>query len=241
MAVVIIMGLLAGIVGVAIFGQLDTARVNTTRTQMKQLESALTFYQMDNGRFPTTEQGLQALVEPPTSGPEPRNYRPGGYLQGGDVPADAWSNDLPVRVPRHQQHRELRHLVARRRRPAGRQRDRRRHRQLGGDGREGRMSEAPPARASDAAFTLIELLAVLLIMALVAGLTLPNLSLGAERVVLGEAQDLASTFAFTRQRAVATGSPRIAWSSISTKPHTGSRSSPRSPRRSGSQRRLPPR
>ena len=57
------------------------------------------------------------------------------------------------------------------------------------------------------AFTLIELLAVLLIMALVAGLTLPNLSLGAERVVLGEARDLASMFAFTRQRAVATASP----------------------------------
>ena len=85
MAVVIIMGLLAGIVGVAIFGQLDTARVNTTRTQMKQLEAALSFYQMDNGRFPTTEQGLRALIEPPTIGPEPRNYRPGGYLQGREV------------------------------------------------------------------------------------------------------------------------------------------------------------
>jgi type II secretory pathway pseudopilin PulG len=58
-----------------------------------------------------------------------------------------------------------------------------------------------------AAFTLIELLAVLLIMALVAGLTLPNLSLGADRVVLGEAQDLASAFVFTRQRAVATANP----------------------------------
>jgi type II secretory pathway pseudopilin PulG len=57
------------------------------------------------------------------------------------------------------------------------------------------------------AFTLIELLAVLLIMALVAGLTLPNLSLRADRVVLGAAQDLAATFAFTRQRAVATAVP----------------------------------
>ena len=99
MAVVIIMGLLAGIVGVAIFGQLDTARVNTTRTQMKQIEAALSFYQMDNGRFPTTEQGLGALIEQPTIGPEPRNYRPGGYLQGREVPRDAWSNDFHYEIP----------------------------------------------------------------------------------------------------------------------------------------------
>lgn len=99
MAVVIIMGLLAGIVGVAIFGQLDTARVNTTRTQMKQLEAALSFYQMDNGRFPTTEQGLQALVQPPTSAPEPRSYRPGGYLQGGKLPEDAWGHPFQYEMP----------------------------------------------------------------------------------------------------------------------------------------------
>jgi general secretion pathway protein G len=99
MAVVIIMGLLAGIVGVAIFGQLGTARVNTTRTQLKQLESALAFYQMDNGRFPSTEQGLQALIEAPTIGPEPRNYRPGGYLQGGELPQDAWGNPFQYEFP----------------------------------------------------------------------------------------------------------------------------------------------
>jgi len=99
MAVVIIMGLLAGIVGVAIFGQLDTARQKTTLTQMKQIEAALAFYQMDNGRFPTTEQGLQALVEQPTISPEPRNYRPGGYLQGGKVPEDAWNNPYQYEYP----------------------------------------------------------------------------------------------------------------------------------------------
>jgi prepilin-type N-terminal cleavage/methylation domain-containing protein len=72
---------------------------------------------------------------------------------------------------------------------------------------EPRAQRGEAERSRRLAFTLIELLAVLLIMALVAGLTLPNLSLGSERAVLGEAEDLASTFVFTRQRAVATATP----------------------------------
>jgi len=90
MAVVLIMGLLAGIVGTVVVNQIDQARTQTARAQIKQLESALTFYQMDNGRFPTSEQGLRSLVEKPSGAPEPRNYRPGGYLQGGVVPSDPW-------------------------------------------------------------------------------------------------------------------------------------------------------
>ena len=150
MAVVIIMGLLMGIVGTAIFSQLDTARVNTTRAQVKQLESALAFYQMDNGRFPTTEQGLQALVQPPTSAPEPRSYRPGGYLQGGKVPAGRLGQSVSVRDAGHEQPPGLRPLVARRRRPAGRRRDRRRHRQLGGARRGSLMRRTPRARKRSA-------------------------------------------------------------------------------------------
>lgn len=67
--------------------------------------------------------------------------------------------------------------------------------------------EAAARRPSKLGFTLIEILAVLLIMGLVAGLTLPNLSLGSDRAVLGEAQDLAASIAFTRQHAVATATP----------------------------------
>ena len=80
-----------------------------------------------------------------------------------------------------------------------------------GLGRRAIASEPRPAqraageRSSSWAFTLIELLAVVLIIGLVAGLTLPNLSLGADRALLGETEALASTFVFTRQRAVATG------------------------------------
>ena len=99
MAVVIIMGLLAGIVGAAIFNQLAKARVSTTRSQLSQLEAALGFYQMDNARFPTTEQGLGALVERPTIGPEPRNYNPSGYLQKRQLPKDAWGNEFQYEYP----------------------------------------------------------------------------------------------------------------------------------------------
>jgi general secretion pathway protein G len=90
MAVVVIMGLLAGIVGAAVIGNLNQARTQTAGAQIKQLSSALTFYQMDNGRFPTTDQGLQALVEKPAGSPEPRNYRPGGYLDSKTIPKDPW-------------------------------------------------------------------------------------------------------------------------------------------------------
>ena len=99
MAVVLIIGLLSGIVGVAVFGQIDRARQNTSRAQMKQIESALAFYQMENGRFPTTDQGLSALVQKPSAGPEPRNYREGGYLQSGRLPVDAWSNPYQYAYP----------------------------------------------------------------------------------------------------------------------------------------------
>lgn len=99
MAVVLIIGLLGGIVGVVIFGQVDSARVTTARTQIKQIESALEFYRLDNGRYPTTEQGLRALVEKPTGAPEPRRWRREGYLQGGAVPTDPWGEPFEYVQP----------------------------------------------------------------------------------------------------------------------------------------------
>jgi general secretion pathway protein G len=102
MAVVVIMGLLAGLVGAAVIGNLNQARTQTAGAQIKQLASALTFYQMDNGRFPTTDQGLQSLVEKPSGAPEPRNYRPGGYLDAKSVPKDPWGADYQYLSPGQQ-------------------------------------------------------------------------------------------------------------------------------------------
>jgi general secretion pathway protein G len=99
MAVVLIIGLLGTIVGTAIFGQIDRARVTTAKSQIKQIEAALDFYRMDNGRYPTTEQGLDALVHEPSLDPQPRNYRPEGYLQGGRVPLDPWGSKYEYLAP----------------------------------------------------------------------------------------------------------------------------------------------
>ncbi len=99
MAVVLIIGLLGGIVGAVVFSQVDKARVNTARTQIKQLESALEFYRLDNARYPSSEQGLQALVRKPSGDPQPKSYRPEGYLQGGVVPKDPWGEDYQYRSP----------------------------------------------------------------------------------------------------------------------------------------------
>lgn len=99
MAVVVIIGLLGTLVATAVFGQIEKARVTTARTQIKQIEAALDFYQMDNGRYPTTEQGLEALVSQPSTEPIPHSYRPEGYLKGGQVPRDPWNERYEYRAP----------------------------------------------------------------------------------------------------------------------------------------------
>jgi len=99
MAVVIIIGLLTTIVGAAIFQQVDKGRVTTTIAQINSLEGVLELYRMDNGRFPTTEQGLEALVREPVGEPAPRSYPPGGYLKGGKVPLDPWGGPYHYEAP----------------------------------------------------------------------------------------------------------------------------------------------
>ncbi len=81
MAVVVIMGMLMATLAVGISGQIDKARVSTTRTKIVRIEQALEFYQMDNARFPTSDQGLDALANKPSSPPVPRSFTPGGYIK----------------------------------------------------------------------------------------------------------------------------------------------------------------
>lgn len=88
MVVIIVLGLLAGLVGPRILGRVSEARSATARTQIELLGVALDSYRLDTGRYPTTEQGLDALRERPTREPVPRDWR-GPYLQR-EVPLDPW-------------------------------------------------------------------------------------------------------------------------------------------------------
>ncbi|MDH4183377.1 MAG: type II secretion system major pseudopilin GspG [Nitrospinota bacterium] len=91
LVVVAILGILATVVVTKIFSKPDEARVTTAIMGIKSIEGALEMYKLDNGVYPSTDQGLRALVEKPTSNPEPRKWNPEGYLK--KVPKDPWGGE----------------------------------------------------------------------------------------------------------------------------------------------------
>lgn len=95
MVVVVILGILAGIVVPRIMDRPDSARVEAAKQDIRAIESALNLYRLDNNHYPSTDQGLEALVEEPTGNPEPRNWQ--GYLDR--VPTDPWGNDYQYLNP----------------------------------------------------------------------------------------------------------------------------------------------
>ena len=91
MVVIIILGILASYVAVKLTGQTEEARRTQAKVQIETFRTALDLYKLDNGSYPTTEQGLQALVSPPTVGKLPRKWREGGYIH--KLPKDPWGNE----------------------------------------------------------------------------------------------------------------------------------------------------
>ncbi len=90
MVVVVILGLLAALVVPRIGPQVAEAQRTTAQTQIRSLEDALEMYRMHNGFYPSTQQGLDALVTAPTTSPVPKRFAEGGYLK--KVPEDPWGN-----------------------------------------------------------------------------------------------------------------------------------------------------
>ncbi|MBI1922255.1 MAG: type II secretion system major pseudopilin GspG [Geobacter sp.] len=99
MVVIVILTLLAVLVGPKIIGRSDDAKIADAKVQIRNLETALKLYKLDSGVFPSTEQGLPALVTKPASGIIPKNYREGGYLESKSVPKDPWGNDFVYLSP----------------------------------------------------------------------------------------------------------------------------------------------
>src|SRR3970040_38952 len=94
MVVIVILGILAGLIIPRIMGRPDEARSAKARLQIESLETALKLYKLDNSSYPSTEQGLRALVEAPAVGGLAKSWRQGGYLEKGNVPKDPWDHDF---------------------------------------------------------------------------------------------------------------------------------------------------
>lgn len=88
MVVVVILGILGALIVPNIISRPDEAKVIAAQTDIQQIAAALNIYRLDNGVYPSTDQGLQALVEEPTGFPEARNWNADGYLP--KIPIDPW-------------------------------------------------------------------------------------------------------------------------------------------------------
>jgi general secretion pathway protein G len=93
MVVIVILAMLAAIVGPKLMGRTEDAKITDAQVQIKNFETALKLYKLDNGSYPSTEQGLGALVTKPTVGVIPKSYKDGGYLESKKLPKDPWGND----------------------------------------------------------------------------------------------------------------------------------------------------
>ena len=95
--VLVIIGIVAAMVVPSVIGRPDEARVTVAQSDIRSIASALELYRLDNRAYPTTTQGLDALVAKPLSPPEPPNWVAGGYLSA--LPSDPWGNAYLYRAP----------------------------------------------------------------------------------------------------------------------------------------------
>ena len=97
MVVVIILGILASIVVPRVMDNPDKARISKAKQDIRAMESALNMYKLENFVYPTTDQGLEALVQKPSGSPEPRNWKDGGYMDR--LPKDPWGGEYQYLNP----------------------------------------------------------------------------------------------------------------------------------------------
>jgi general secretion pathway protein G len=99
MVVITILGILAALIVPRVVGRTDDARIAATKQDIASILQALKLYRLDNGAYPTTEQGLRALLAKPTLEPVPPNWKQGGYLERSSMPKDPWGNEYKYLNP----------------------------------------------------------------------------------------------------------------------------------------------
>ena len=97
--VIVILGVLAGLIVPKIMGRPEEARQLKAKLTIESLETSLRLFKLDNGAYPTTEQGLDALITAPDTGTASNSYREGGYIEKGRMPKDPWGNDFVYLSP----------------------------------------------------------------------------------------------------------------------------------------------
>ncbi len=99
MVVVVILGILAGMIVPRYMGRTDEAKAVKAKMDITALETSLKLYRLDNGFYPSMEQGLAALIQKPETEPLPTQYNPNGYLDKGSVPKDPWGRTYVYVAP----------------------------------------------------------------------------------------------------------------------------------------------
>ncbi|MGH6611005.1 MAG: type II secretion system major pseudopilin GspG [Burkholderiaceae bacterium] len=99
MVVITILGVLAALIVPRVVGRTDDAKIAAAKQDIASIMQALKLYRLDNGRYPTTDQGLQALITKPTTEPQPNNWKQGGYLDRSSVPTDPWGEPYKYLSP----------------------------------------------------------------------------------------------------------------------------------------------
>lgn len=103
MVVVVIIGILIGLVAPNVLGRVDKARVTAAKADIATLEQALEMYRLDNHTYPSTDQGLEALIVKPGGEPAAKNWNPEGYLKKSKLPLDPWGNAYQYLAPGQEQ------------------------------------------------------------------------------------------------------------------------------------------
>jgi len=99
MVVIVIIGILAAYIAPRFIGRTEDAKINAAKAQIRSFETGLKLFKLDTGFYPSSEQGLDALVNKPSGGKVPERYKRGGYLESAKVPNDPWGNPYLYESP----------------------------------------------------------------------------------------------------------------------------------------------